>query len=235
MKVRRTFIAALTASLAAVAGVPLSAGAATGPVSVSFAGTTTSTMSVNDGTNVGSIPAGTPYTGAIAYDGSQAPAPVSYGGGTHTVYSFASLSFTIGGSTATSGPGTIDVYDNLTNAQGYPNGDSVYVNFAGVAPTGLLAGAEFNWMGVALLDPSGTAVTGGALPATLAIASFPTHFTEFNFGTAGTRWGAGNTSMSQGLTSLGTDTVAPPSPISFSPSLPGGTVGVPYSASFSPA
>lgn len=178
------------------------AGAATTTVTSTFAGTISSTMTVNNGTNTGSIPAGTPYTGTLTFDGSQAPAPVAYGGGTHTAYTFTNLAFTIGSSTANSGPGTIDVYDNLTSASGYPNGDSVYVNFAGVAPSGLLAGAAFNWMGLALLDPSGVAVTGGALPADLSTAAFPTHFSEFNFGTRGTPWGAGNTSMIQTLSTL---------------------------------
>lgn len=239
---RSTFkplILAGTAIAVALAGTPMAAHAASGPASVSFAGTISSTMSVNDGTNTGSVPAGTPYTGTFSYDSAQVPTPVAYGGGTKTTYAFTTLTFTIGTSTATSGPGRIDVYDNLTSAQGYPNGDSVYVNFAGVAPSGLLAGAEFNWMGVALLDSSGAAITGGALPATLSIASFPTHFTEFNFGTLGTPWGAGNTSMIQSLTSLATDGTTPPPPppaaISFAPGLPGGTVGAWYSTTFADA
>lgn len=210
--------------------------AATTPVTSTFAGTITSTMRVNNGTNTGSIPAGTPYTGTLTYDAGQAPAPVAYGGGTRTVYTFTNLAFTVGTSTANSGPGRIDVYDNLTSAQGYPNGDSIYVNFAGVAPTGLLAGAAFNWMGLALLDPTGAAVSGGTLPSNLNTANFPTHFSEFNFGTLGTPWGAGNTSMIQSLTTLSSSggTVTPP-PISFAATLPNGTVGVAYSAAFAPA
>lgn len=201
------------------------------PIAVDFAGTITSTMTVNDGTTTGSIGAGTPYSGTLTYDAGQAPAPVAYGGGSKTTYAFTNLAFTIGSSTANSGPGRIDVYDNLTSAQGYPAGDSVYVNFGGVAPSGLLAGAAFNWMGLALLDSSGAAVSGGALPAGLGLAAFPTHFSEFNYGTSGTPWGAGNTSTIQSLTSLGT-TPPPPSPVTFAPSLPGGTVGVAYSTTF---
>ncbi len=193
----------------ALALVPLSHASAATTTTASFAGTVSSTMSVNDGTNTGSIPAGTSYTGTLTFDAGQSPAPVSYGGGTHTAYSFTNLAFTIGTSTASSGPGTIDVYDNLTSAQGYPNGDSVYVNFGGVAPSGLLAGAQFNWMGLALLDPSGVAVSGGALPSNLDSSSFSTYFSEFNFGTLGTPWGAGNTSMIQTLSSLTTSTPPP--------------------------
>lgn len=218
----RTFLAtaALTGILAVL--VPsTTAGAATIATST-FSGTITSTMSVNDGSNIGSIPAGTAYTGTLTYDASQAPVPAAYGGGTHTTYAFDNLAFTIGTSTANSGPGRIDVYDNLTGAQGYPNGDSIYVNFAGVAPSGLLAGAQFNWMGLALLDSSGVAVTGGALPANFSLSAFPTHFSEFNFGTQGTPWGAGNTSMIQSLTAFDTSGTTPPP----SPTVCSGTNGV---------
>ena len=236
MRTRKTMAVAVVASvaLALLPGQP--AGAATGTATVTFAGTITGTMKVNNGTNTGMIPAGTPYTGTLTYAADQAPAPAAYGGGSKTIYAFDNLAFTIGASTANSGPGRIVVHDNLMNAQGYPNGDSIYVNFAGVAPSGLLAGAAFNWMGLALLDPTGAAVSGGVLPARLDIARFPTHFSEFNFGTLGTPWGAGNTSMIQGLSSLSTSGgVVTPPPITFAPSLPGGTVGVDYSASFAGA
>lgn len=204
MKAQRYVVCSALVAMALVFIPVSSAGAATTTATSTFTGTITSTMRVNNGTNVGSIPAGTPYSGTLTFDGAQTPTPVAYGGGTHTVYAFTNLAFTIGTSTANSGPGRIDVYDNLTSAQGYPNGDSLYVNFAGVAPNGLLAGAAFNWMGLALLDPAGNAITGGTIPAGLSTASFPTHFSEFNFGTLGTPWGAGNTSMIQGLTSLST-------------------------------
>ncbi|HVE26195.1 MAG TPA: putative Ig domain-containing protein, partial [Sporichthya sp.] len=228
---RRT-AAATVATLAAFIAQPIGAHAA--GVSTTFAGTITSTMSVNNGTNVGSIGAGTPYTGTLAYDDVATTTPVAYGGGTRTTYGFTDLTFQIGTSTAHSGPGRIDVFDNLTNATGYPNGDSVYVNFGGVAPSGLLAGAAFNWMGLALLDPSGAAVVDGRLPA-LNSALFPTRFSEFNYGTRGTPWGAGNTSTIQSLTTVTTGTQPPPpppAPLAFSAVLPDGTAGLPYSAEF---
>ena len=235
MKTRTAALAAL-ASAVAIAVVPATSADAATTTTVTFAGTTSSTMSVNDGTNTGSIPAGTPYTGTLTYDAGQVPTPVSYNGGTHTVYAFTNLAFTIGTSTANSGPGRIDVYDNLTTGIGYPNGDSVYVNFGGVAPSGLLAGAKFNWMGLALLDPTGAAVTAGALPEPLSSAAFRTIFSEFNYGTRGTPWGAGNTSTIQSLSSVGDGTVTPPpAPVTFAPTLPGATVGSAYSASFAPA
>jgi len=237
-------IATLAAAAAALLAVPAAASAAAStPPETTFAGTITYPMTVNNGTNTGAIAAGTPYTGTLTYAAGQTPQPVAYGGGTHTVYTFDRLTFTIGPSTATSGPGRIDVYDNLTTSTSYPKGDSVYVNFGGVAPSGLLAGAAFNWMGIGLIDASGTTVSNGALPS-LELASFPTHFTEFNFGTRGTPWGAGNTSTIQSLTSLtsgGTGTPPPPppppppAPISFAPVLPGGTAGVAYASTFASA
>lgn len=234
MTFRSTAIVA-TAALALALGLATTASAA--PVTATFAGTVTSTMTVNNGTNTGSIPAGTPYTGSLTFEGGQTPTPAAYGGGSHTVYAFTDLAFTVGTSTAHSGPGRIDVYDDLTSSTSYPNGDSIYVNFAGVAPSGLLAGAQFNWMGLALLDPAGTQVSAGRLPATLDAANFRTHFSEFNFGTRGTAWGAGNTSMIQSLTSLTTSgtTPPPPAPVSFSPVLADATAGVPYTATFDAA
>lgn len=215
------------------------ASAAPTPTTVGFSGTITSTMAVNNGTNTGTIAAGTAYTGSFTFDSSQNPTPVAFGGGAHTVYAFSNLAISIGSSTANSGPGTIDVFDNLTTTVGYPSGDSVYVNFTqgvpntmGVAPNGLLAGASFNWMGLAFLDSTGHAVTGGKLPASFGSAAFPTTFSEFNFGTAGTPFGAGNTSMIQSLTSTRTP---PPPALTFTPTLPAGTVGVPYSSTFGSA
>jgi hypothetical protein len=238
VKLRKKTIAAASLAALALAAWPVRPAAAATTTTVTFAGTVTSSMSVNNGTNVGFIGAGTPYTGALEFDAGQAPSPAAYGGGTHTVYNFTTLAFPVGSSTANSGPGRIDVYDNLVSAQGYPNGDSVYVNFAGVAPSGLLAGAQFNWMGLALLDPAGVAVSSGQLPADLNSANFPTHFSEFNFGTKGTPWGAGNTSMIQSLTSLSTSGVVPPPPpppplTIDTASLPSGTTGTAYSAPIS--
>ena len=228
---------AIIATFAGALAVPvvMAAPASAASASTGFAGVITSTMSVNDGTSTGSIPAGTPYIGTVTADLSQPVTPLAYDGGTRTVYGFSSLTFTIGSSTATSGPGSIDVFDNLKSGVGYPTGDSVYVNFTqgvtnttGVAPSGPLAGARFNWMGLALLDPSGTAITGGKL-ASLSAAPFSTIFSEFNFGTLGTPWGAGNTSMIQSLSTVGSPT-STPSPVTYAPTLPDGTVGTAYSA-----
>lgn len=231
MSVGRSVLAGLVVALLGAASViALPAGAASAaPAQATFAGTITNRMAVNNGTNTGSIPAGTAYTGTVEYDTNASVATVAYGGGTHTVYPFTKLTFTIGTSTATTTSGRIDVFDNVLTSTGYPTGDSVYVNFTGsVAPSGLLAGADFNWMGLAFLDPSAKAVTAAALPA-LNGAAFSTMFSEFNFGTAGTRWGAGNTSMIQSLTSANDSTVGA-TPLTFAPALPDGTVGAAYSS-----
>ena len=68
----RPLLATGVAVLAAV-GVDAGPAHAATPVTIAFAGTVTSTMSVNDGTNTGSIPAGTPYTGTFVYDAAQTP------------------------------------------------------------------------------------------------------------------------------------------------------------------
>lgn len=230
MRTRFAMTAGAIAALALPMGFARPAGAAT-TTNIGFSGTIANGLTVNDGITPGSIAAGSPYTGSFTYDAAQTAAYVAFGGGTRTVYTFTSLSFTIGGSTATSGPGVIDVFDNLTTTVGYPSGDSVYVNFTngttgtGVAPGSTLAGLDFNWMGLAFLDPTGSAITNGALPTSFSAAAFPTMFSEFNFGTLGQPWGAGNTSTVETLTTG-------PAPVTFAPSLPGGTVGALYSASF---
>jgi len=228
--------------MGAAAAPALPVGAAPTPTTVGFTGTVTTAMSVNNGSNVATVPAGTPYSGSFTYDSSQTATPAPFGGGTRTVYAFSSLVVTIGTSTATSGPGTIDVFDNLTTTVGYPAGDSLYVNFTqgvpntmGVAPSGLLDGAAFNWMGLAFLDAGGTAITNGQLPASFGAATFPVQFSEFNFGTTGTPYGAGNTSMIQSVTTGGTPPPPPPAPLAFAPTLAAGMAGTPYSSSFGAA
>jgi len=231
--------AGAVAAVAALAMPIAPAGASAAPTTVTFSGTVTTAMSVNNGTTVATVPAGTAYTGSFTYDAAQVGTTSSFGGGTRTVYSFTALTFTIGSSTATSGSGTIDVFDNLTTNVGYPAGDSVYVNFTqgtpnttGVAPNGLLDGAAFNWMGLAFLDAGGTAITNGQLPSSFGAAAFPVQFSEFNFGTAGTPFGAGNTSMIQSMASGGTP---PPAPLAFAPTLAAGMVGAPYASTFATA
>jgi hypothetical protein len=125
------------------------------------------------------------------------------------------------------------VFDNLVSAVSYPSGDSIYVNINGsVAPNGLLNGAQFNFIYLALLDPTGTAISGGALPSTLNFASFQANsFVGFNYGTQGVPYGAGNTTMIQFLSSLGRTSGGPATPPTvLTTALPNGVVGVPYSA-----
>jgi hypothetical protein len=132
------------------------------------------------------------------------------------------------------GPGTIEVYDNvISTAGGYPIGDSFYANIsAPTAPSGAIDGAQFNWVCLGLVDNTGTVFTSSALPANLPLASFQNPFIEFNYGTLGTPWGAGNTSMLQFLSGLSKTSGTPtPPPTITTTSLPNGVVGTPYSAS----
>lgn len=202
------------------------------PVTYQFTGSTIQAMNVNNGASTGSIPAGTPFSGALVFDDAQTAAPAAFWGGTHATYSFSSMTLTMAGSTVSWGPGIIDVYDNVTStAGGYPVGDSFYANISSsVAPGGTFNGAQFNWIFLGLVDPTGTAFTGSGLPANLNFASFQNPFIEFNFGTQGQPWGAGNTSMLHFLTTLSKTGGSPaPPPTITTSSLPNGVVGMPYS------
>jgi len=178
-------------------------------VTYQFTGTTSFAMNVDNGTNVGSVPAGTQFTGTLVFDNAQTATAVPFAGGTHSTYVFTSMTITIGVSSASWGPGVIDVYGNLTsNTGGYPIGDSFYANLTSqlssqVAPNGLIGGAQFNWVGLGLVDPTGTAFTGSALPANLNFRSFQNPFMEFNYyGTVGTSSEMGNVSVLQLLSSF---------------------------------
>ena len=202
-------------------------------VTYRFTGTTQQSMNVNNGTSTGSIPAGTPYSGTLTFDDAQTATPAAFWGGTHSKYSFDSMTLTIGTTTVTWGPGQIDVYDNVTSTGGgYPIGDSFYANIiAPVAPNGSINGAQFNWILLGLVDSTGTVFNGSGLPANLNMGSFQNPFLEFNFGTLGTPWGAGNTSMLQFLTTLSKASATPvPPPTITTTSLPSGVIGVVYSA-----
>ena len=223
---RRLVPAALLGAL--VAGPLAAAPAQAAAVTFAFSGTTSyGTMTVDNGTNTGSIPADTAYSGVLAYDTTQV-SRVPYAGGVHATYGFTDLALTIGTSTVHVGPGVVDVYDDLGTNASYPNGDSVYVNFTrSVPPSGLLAGAEFTWIGLGFTDSTGRAVTGGALPD-LSAAAWTDAFSEFGYGTKGTPTGAGYTAHLQPLT---TGPVTPPAePVAFTLVLPAGVVGTAYTA-----
>jgi len=220
----------VTLGILAIAG-----GLEAAPVTYTFSGTTQNAMNINNGSNVGSVPAGTPFTGSFTYDDAQTGTQVAYHGGTHGTYSFTDMSLTVFGSTVSFGPGIIDLFFHLTlvPAVSYPTGDSFYVNFNApsgasypVAPGGLINGAAFNWVQLALVDNTGTAFTSAALPATLNFSSFQSQFIEFNYGTAGIALGAGNTSTIQPFSTLVNTAAVPPTITTTS--LPAGTWGVPY-------
>lgn len=201
-------------------------------VTYQFAGATSSAMNVNNGSSAGGVPAGTSFSGMLTFDDAQTAAPAAFWGGTHSTYSFVSMSLIMGATTVTWGPGKIDVYDNVTSTGGgYPVGDSFYANVSTpVPPSGPINGAQFNWIFLGLVDPTGTVFNGSGLPANLHFASFQNPFIEFNFGTAGTPWGAGNTSTLQFLSTLSKNAASPaPPPTITTTSLPNGVIGVPYS------
>jgi hypothetical protein len=203
-------------------------------VTYNFSGTTQSAMTVNNGTNIGTVPAGTPFSGSFTFDNAQPVNAVAFSGGSHGTYSFSSMSLTVNGGTVSWGPGAINVYYHLTsNTSGYPIGDSLYVNIPGstggaIPPGGLINGAAFNWIFLGFVDNTGTAFQSAALPSNLNFASFQSRFIEFNYGTTGTPFGAGNTSTIQPLSTLVNTSAVPPTITTTS--LPGGTYGVPYTA-----
>lgn len=204
----------------------ITAGLHAAPVTYQFSGiTNTGNMAGNGGTlsTVG-VPNGTPYSGSFTYDGAQVVTPVAFDGGTHAVYTFTSMTLTMLGSTVTWGPGTIDVYNNLTLGVGYPVGDSLYVNISSLTPpTGSFGGVSFNWIFLGFVDSTGTAFSSATLPANLNLASFQSYFIEFNFS-----WAAGITSQLQFLSTLSNGTPSTPPTITTT-SLPPGVYGVPYS------
>jgi hypothetical protein len=202
-------------------------------VTYQFTGVTSSSMNVNNGANTGSVPAGTAFSGTLTFDDAQTANPVSFYGGTHSSYTFGSMSLTINGSTQTWGPGIADVYDNVTStAGGYPVGDSFYANISSpVPPGGLIDGAQFNWVLLGLVDPTGTVFTSSGLPGGLNMGSFQNPFIEFNYGTQGTPLGAGNTSTLQFLSTISKTGGSPvPPPTITTTALPSGVIGVAYSA-----
>lgn len=194
-------------------------------------------MAVNNGTHIGTLPSGTPYTGTVVFDDAQVVTPAPFSGGTQSVFTFTRMTFSAAGSTVSFGPGQILVHNNLTTNTSYPAGDSVYINIpssvtTAVPPGGLIKGADFNHIFLGFVDYSGTAVTQSATPPQLNFGSFGSSFVEFNYGTLGQAWGAGNTSMLQFLSSVtfaGSGNPAQPPSISTS-ALPPGVVSVPYSA-----
>lgn len=138
-------------------------------------------------TGMGSIVAGTAFTGTFSYDPSVVgvTSPYHYLGSTKTIFTnaFSSLTLTIGGNTVTAGaPGNIVIYNNseIDGAlYGYATGDSLWTygynvlplpssgSFMGFTPTGISFG---------LIDRTATAFNAGlgpiSLPPTLSEAMF---------------------------------------------------------------
>ena len=88
----------VTLELLAIAG-----GLRAAQVSYKFTGTTSPTMTVNNGISMGSIPAGTPYVGTLTFDDARHATPAAFCGGTHSIYTLTGMTLTIGSTTLTWG------------------------------------------------------------------------------------------------------------------------------------
>jgi hypothetical protein len=208
------------------------------PVTYQFTGATLAPMNVNNGTSIGGLPAGTPYSGTLTFDDAQTVTPIAFYGGTHSTFAFSNLTLTVGTTTVSEGPGKIDLYDNVNPPNGIPPGDTLLVNTSGIQSeiatlSGPINGAQFNYVYLSLVDGTGTAFTDPAhLPSNLNFASFgTTKLLGFNYGTQGIPYGAGNTTTISFLSSLsktGSTVTIPPTLTTTS--LPNGIVGTAYSA-----
>ncbi|MGD0961081.1 MAG: putative Ig domain-containing protein [Methylomonas sp.] len=192
-------------------------------------------------TATGAIPANTPYTGTLTYDDAQtaAPAPFSQGG-YYATYNFTDITFTIGNTTITDGPGTIEVYNDVTTqppGATRPLGDSLYINLppsimssSYPTPSGPIDGVTFSWLFLGFVDITGTAFSSTALPSSINLASFTgtpgnAAFIEFNFAAPGTV----SETIWQPITALGTGSTPSIPPSITTSSLPSGVYGVAYS------
>jgi hypothetical protein len=155
------------------------------------------TLHFNGTTNqMGSIVAGTPFTGVFSYDSSVAGVTSPYYGGSQNLFAnaYRQLSVTIGGRTVSaSAPGTIALYNNVSPPRSIPAGDSLYsFNPLGGGPShssGSFAGMSPNFIYIAFVNYNGGAFGGNTLPSSLNASSFDSAFVGFNYGP----FGAGNT------------------------------------------
>ncbi len=100
-----------------------------GTVVLDFSGQTDAAVTVGGN----SIPSGSVFQGQLSYDAPQTAAVTSFYGGTQSVFSFNSLTWTIGGQTVSEGPGQLGLYNNVTPPNGVPVGDSFYTFVPGIS------------------------------------------------------------------------------------------------------
>lgn len=174
-------------------------------ITFEFSGTTS--------TKMGSILAGTSFTGTFTYDPSVIGTTTAYYGGTKTLFSnaYSALTLTIGGNTVTEGaPGTMALFDNVSPPHSIPVGDSLYSfdPLSGRGPqssSGSFNGLTPNFIYLGFVDNSGTAFSSTTLPTSLNRSSFNSAFVGINYGP----YGAGNTTT---ISSISTITPIAPVP-----------------------
>jgi hypothetical protein len=119
-----------------------------------------------------SIPAGTAFSGTFAYDFPQAGTVTPFEGGTQSVFTFQSLTLTVGGQTVTVGPGQPGLYNDVNppTGSGVPKGDSLFTFIPGIPnntpnpSTGSLPGLQPNFIYLGFVDSTGKVFSGPGLP-----------------------------------------------------------------------
>ena len=171
-------------------------------LALNYAGSTTIAISAGGST----IPAGSDFTGVLSYETPQSGVITSFAGGTQSVFSFNSLTLTIGGQTVSASAGQLGLYNDVNPSSGVPVGDSLYTFVPGIPgngpgpSSGSIDGLVPNYIYLGLVDASGAVFTSSALPQTLTLSQFNEAFLGINYGP----FGAGNTTTIFPLTSLNT-------------------------------
>lgn len=152
---------------------------------------------------IGTLPAGTSFTGSVTYDSSAAGVSATYHGGTQTGFIDAVTGFTlsIGGTNLALGQGSalLNKGLNIPVPVSYPNGDSLYFIAGTGSPRPTIGGAPVNFLHLGFVNNAGTAFSSASkLPDLISLAGFDEHFLGINYGPLGT----GNTDEIANLTSL---------------------------------
>lgn len=157
---------------AAVLAFPITGPAAL--VSYNFSGTVTEVDdSIAPLANVGGITVGDAFTGSFQFETNDAGPDLNAGNPNIGVYSLAGsatsfMTLTIDGLTFVAGPGSVQVHNNVLSALS-PVSDALF--YAGGPLDVLPAGWSFSPpagsnVGIAFIDPTGTAFASDALPTT---------------------------------------------------------------------
>ena len=184
-----------------------------GTITIDYSGTIRNAITVGGS----SIPVGSSFSGQLSYDSPQTGTVTSFQQGTQSVFTFNSLTLTIGGQTVTEDAGQLGLYNDVNPPNGVPVGDSFYTFVPGIpnnAPnpsTGTIDGVTPNYIYLGFVDPTGNAFSGPGLPQSLTLSQFKAAFIGINYGPLG----AGNKTTINAITSLGvTSSVPEPSSLS---------------------